>query len=66
MSGCLLGLKASLGKTHNTAATTWSKVPELKGYLKMGLRNLHLKKKIERAGEEKTACRKIFCGECGE
>lgn len=65
MSGCLLGLKASLGKTHNTAATTWSKEPELKGYLIMGLLNLHLKKKKKKegGGEEKAACGKIFCGD---
>lgn len=45
MSGCLLGSKASLGKTQDTAATTWNKVPELKGDLIMALLNLHLKKK---------------------
>lgn len=48
---------------RHTVATTGSKVPELKGYLIMGLLNLHLKKK-EGAGEEEKAARgKIFCGE---
>lgn len=62
MSGSSLGLKASLGKTHNTAATTWSKVPELKGHLIMAPLNLHLKK--EGGGEEeKAACGKILRGE---